>query len=81
MGRYLKEAKLCLEQIRYFYEHGGPYGYSQALPHYNDLGSLIGKAASSKNNKSEAIIIREMHNTATPLMQEMEKRQSAKQSR
>jgi len=74
MGRYLRMAREHAERIKYYYDYAGPSGYQQAKYHFNQLGSLIGRASSSKNNKSDAVFIRPLVDTARKQMDEMAKR-------
>jgi hypothetical protein len=77
MSRYMNEAKFDVEKIEYYYKYGGHRGHSQAIGHFNRLGSLISRASRSKNNRNDAQSIQRMYNSVLPLMEEMKKRETA----
>jgi hypothetical protein len=74
MGKYEKEARQHEKKIRHYYDHAGEAGYAQAEYHYGKLSDLIGRAARSKNDKGDVIIIQLVIESATPLMDEMKAR-------
>jgi len=75
LSRYLNEARLHSEKIKYYHENDGVYGYSQARYHYNKLSDLVRRSFMSKHNKNDSIIIQRMVVSAEPLMEEMKQRQ------
>jgi hypothetical protein len=75
MGRYLKEAKFHAERIQHYYDYAGPMGYSQAKYDYLQLSNLILRAHQSKHDKSDAVLIRDIKQSADLLMEQMKKRE------
>ena len=78
MGRYLSKARKHAEKIKYFYDHAGERGYSQALYHWNKLSSLALRASRSKRDKNDAPLIQEIKNSLKNMMDEMEERKNIK---
>ena len=71
MGRYLREARHHAEKIEYYYNHAGTAGYSQAVYHWDKLSDLMVRAMRSKNDKSDAPVIRGIIDSSQTLMDEM----------
>jgi len=71
MGRYVKLAEQHAERIRHCHNNAGPAGYSQAEYHYQKLCGLILQASRSKNDKSDAVLIRLLIDSCGKLMDEM----------
>jgi hypothetical protein len=63
-----------MDKIRRYYNHAGSVGYSQANDYYHELQALMKRAADSKNDKNDVIVIRGMVVTADRLMEEMKTR-------
>lgn len=64
----ISKARERLDKIKYYHEHAGPNGYSQAMFYYNELGKIYTKA-----NKNDAPIIHIFYKEANILMDEMKK--------
>jgi len=75
MGRYANEARRHAERIEHYYKHAGTTGYAQAEPHYSKLSGLIGRAARSKNDKNDAVIVQCIRDSCTQMMQDMKRLQ------
>lgn len=75
MGRFAKDAEFHSGKIKHFYDHAGTAGYSQAKHHYDKLADLRVRAAKSKNDKDDATVIKVSIDAATPLMEEMKRRE------
>lgn len=71
---YLPEGRQHLEKIRYYHEHGGANGYSQAVYHYHKLGECYSKG-SDPNKPGEGGILHEMYVDAGKLMEVMQRRE------
>jgi hypothetical protein len=80
MGRYLSKAKFHAQQIQHYYDYAGSAGYSQALSHWIDLSSLVGRAMRSKNDKSDAPVIQSIRESVQHMVDEMKKRQTSSDS-
>jgi hypothetical protein len=80
MGRYLSKAKFHAEQIEHYYNYAGSAGYSQALSHWIDLSSLVGRAMRSKNDKSDAPVIESIRESVKHMMDEMHERKTSSDS-
>jgi hypothetical protein len=74
MGKYLKEARVHIDRIQYYYNHAGFRGYSQAEYHYSKLSDLTLRAERSKHDKNDAIVIRVLRESVGRLMEEMKRR-------
>jgi hypothetical protein len=70
---YLNDAKHHADKIRYFYDHAGANGHSQANHHYHKLGECYSK--SSAKHLGEAPILHDMFIEAGKLMDIMKKRE------
>ena len=75
MGRYENDAQHHLGRIKHAYEHAGFRGYSQAEYHWGELTALLRRASRSKNDKTAAIGIQEIIDSARTMMDEMQARQ------
>jgi hypothetical protein len=75
MGRYESKARHHAEKIRYYHEHAGPAGYSQATYHWGELCNLMWRASRSKSGQADAVLIQLLTESAEPLMHEMKKRE------
>jgi hypothetical protein len=71
MSSYEKDAEYHAKQIKHLYDNAGSTGYSQAERHYSKLGELIGQALRSKHNKNDAVVIKLIKESCTPMMDEM----------
>lgn len=71
MGRYFREAKRCLEKIKYFYDNAGSTGYSQAQYYHSELARFVGKALASKKEKGDAPLIHGFLIESNKFMDEM----------
>lgn len=76
MGRYLRDARHHLDQIRYLYDNAGDAGYGQAEYHWNELFRLLRSAQKSKNDKADAPMIQGLLDSAKPMMDELKKKES-----
>jgi hypothetical protein len=74
MTNYIQQAQQHVNQIRYYHQHGGENGYSQAVYDYHQLDNLAQKAYQSKKHKNESSIISEMKQGIEILMEEMKNR-------
>jgi hypothetical protein len=68
MRNSISEARERLNKIKYYHEHAGANGYSQAKFYYDELGKIYKKA-----NRNDAPIIHIFYKEATTLMDEMKK--------
>jgi hypothetical protein len=75
MGRYLQEATHHAGKIKYYYDHAGNKGFSQAQNHYSKLCDLIYKANKSKNDKNDVVEIQSLKVIADSLMEKMKERE------
>jgi hypothetical protein len=77
MGKYLTDAKRHMERIRYFYEHAGADGYSQAKYHYHKLGNCCHETALHRHHVADASVIQPLYENATRLMAVMRSREES----
>jgi hypothetical protein len=70
---YLDDATRHLERVRYYFEHAGAGGYSQASYHYQKLGECYRKG--SAKNPGEAPVLRDMYAEAGRQMAAMRARE------
>jgi hypothetical protein len=71
--RYLTQARHHAERIRYYFDHAGPNGHSQALYHYNELGECYSKSARALSG--EATALHQLYLDAGKLMDDMKRRE------
>ena len=71
MGRYLRDARHHAEKIEHYYKHAGNAGYTQAVYHWDKLSDLMVRATRSKNDKSDAPVIRGIIDSCRTMMDEM----------
>ena len=71
MGRYLRDARHHAERIEHYYKHAGTAGCSQAEYHWNKLSDLMVRATRSKNDKTDAPVIRGIIDSSRTMMDEM----------
>lgn len=66
---YLNDARRHAEKIKYYYDHAGANGHSQALYHYHELGECYSKSA--RRHDGDAAALQIMYVNAGKLMEEM----------
>jgi hypothetical protein len=75
MGRYLKQARHHAQRIEYYHKHAGTLGFKQAQHHYFQLDYFMIGADRSKNDRTDAVVIRALRESADKLMEEMRRRE------
>ncbi len=70
---YLNDAKHHADRIKYYYDHAGANGHSQASYHYRKLGECYSKC--SAKHLGEAPILHDMYVDAGKLMDIMKIRE------